>query len=72
MPKFGPISRRDLMSNLRKLGFSGPYRGTKHQYMQRGADTPRIPNPHQADIGVSLLRRILAEAGVSKDEWESV
>jgi predicted RNA binding protein YcfA (HicA-like mRNA interferase family) len=29
-----------------------------------------IPNPHEADISVDLLTRILRQAGISRDEWE--
>ena len=29
----------------------------------------RLPNPHQSDIGIDLLLRILQQAGVSKSEW---
>lgn len=32
--------------------------------------TLRIPNPHQTDIGMELLKRILRQAGISKEEWE--
>ena len=40
--------------------------------MKRGALKLRIPNPHQSDISLPLLRRILQQAGVSETEWESV
>jgi hypothetical protein len=70
MPPFGPIKRRDLVRILGQLDFAGPYSGGKHQFMVKGNITIRIPNPHQADIGIELLRRILNQAGVSKDEWE--
>ena len=30
----------------------------------------RLPNPHRGDIGVNLLGRILAQTGISRDEWE--
>lgn len=69
MPAFGPISRRDLVRNLKKLGFDGPYKGTKHDFMVKGDLTPRIPNPHRGDISRDLLGRILEQAGVSKEEW---
>lgn len=72
MPAFGPIKRRDCISGLRKIGFSGPYSGGKHQYMLQGTKWVRIPNPHQGDVSVSLLRQILAEADITRDEWESV
>ena len=72
MPTFGPIKRRELIQGLRRLGFDGPYSGGKHQFVVRGDVTVRVPNPHQADIGNELLARILKQAGVSKDDWESV
>ena len=50
MPPFGPISRRDLVRNLHRLGFEGPYSGGKHQFMVRGEVTLRIPNPHHVSI----------------------
>ena len=72
MPKFGPIKRRDLIAGFTRLGFTGPYSGGNHQFMKRGSLKLRIPNPHQSDISLPLLRRILEQAGVSETEWESV
>lgn len=72
MPPLGPIKRRELIRRLKQLGFEGPYSGGKHQFLVRGEITVRIPNPHRADIGRDLLLRILRQAGVSQDEWESV
>ena len=70
MPKFGPISRRDLIRYLRKLGFEGPIPGGKHQYMVREQTRLVLPNPHRGDIGRRLLNKILAQAGVSRTTWE--
>ena len=72
MPKFGPISRRDLIRHFRKLGFIGPYPGTKHPVMVKGQLKIVIPNPHGVDIGIGLLKQILNEAGISRQEWESL
>lgn len=72
MPTFGPVKRRELIEGLRDLGFEGPYSGSKHQLMARGDTTVRIPNPHQGDVSRDLLSRILKQAGVSREEWESV
>jgi hypothetical protein len=72
MPLLGPIKHRDLISCFHQLGFAGPYSGGKHQYMTRGAHKVRIPNPHQGDVSLSLLHRILEQAGVTSPEWESV
>jgi hypothetical protein len=30
-----------------------------------------IPNPHEGDIAVDLLVRILRRAEISRDEWDS-
>jgi predicted RNA binding protein YcfA (HicA-like mRNA interferase family) len=70
MPRFGPTRRRDLVRRLKELGFSGPYSGGKHQFMQRGDTTLLLPNPHESDISVELLARILRQAGISRGDWE--
>ncbi len=72
MPRFGPVSRRDLVRGLRRLGLDGPGQGGRHEYMRRGNVAVTIPNPHRGDIGIGLLARVLRQAGVSREEWESV
>ena len=72
MPPLGTVKRKDLIACLRLLGFTGPYAGAKHQFMQRPGKRIRIPNPHQSDIGKSLLTRILREAGISREQWENL
>ncbi|MDQ6632303.1 MAG: type II toxin-antitoxin system HicA family toxin [Verrucomicrobiota bacterium] len=56
MPK--PISRREMIRQLRELGWSGPYPGGKHSIMQKENQTVHIPNPHGGDIDWSLTKRI--------------
>ena len=72
MPSFGPIKRRDLLRYLRELGFGGPYSGGRHQFMIRGELRLYVPNPHEGDIGRSLLARILRQAGVDREQWEQL
>ncbi len=72
MGPLAPISHRNLIAKLRRLGFEGPYGGGKHPMMVRGELRLTIPNPHGADIGVALLARVLTQAGVSREECESV
>lgn len=72
MPRFGPISRRDLIRWLHAPGFSGPFPGSKHQIMQKGDITTIIPNPHRGDIGRDLLARVLRQAQISREEWENL
>ncbi len=70
MPPIRPIKRADLISHLKKLGFEGPISGGKHQFMIKGSHRLTLPNPHKGDIGRVLLLKILAEAGISREEWE--
>lgn len=70
MPPFGPVSRRMLIRSLRQLGFTGPYAGGAHEYMERGTTKLPLPNPHTGDISRGLLARILREAGISREAWE--
>ncbi|MDO8751906.1 MAG: type II toxin-antitoxin system HicA family toxin [Dehalococcoidia bacterium] len=72
MPRLGPISRNNLIRTLHQLGFEGPYSGGKHQFMAKGDKTLRLPNPHQTDVGVELLKRILRQAEISRAEWEEM
>ena len=72
MPWFGPISRDDLIRNLRKVGYDGPYSGGKHQYMVKGQLKLVVPNPHKGEVSQALLHRILQQAGISRDEWEKL
>ncbi len=72
MPPVGPTSRRDLIRGLRRLGFEGPFAGTKHEFMVRGTLRVRVPNPHRGDIGAELLIRILHEADIRREEWEAL
>jgi hypothetical protein len=69
MTKLRPVSRRELIQRLRLLHFDGPFCGGRHFFMSRDAIDVRIPNPHQSDISVDLLIRLLRQAGVSRKEW---
>ena len=69
MSRLTPVSWSRLVRRLRELGFEGPYGGGRHPQMRRGDVTVIIPNPHDGDISVGLLRRLLRQAGVSREEW---
>lgn len=72
MPPFGAIKRAELIRNLKKFGFDGPYSGGNHQYMVKDLLKVYIPNPHQGDISKGLLTKILRQAQISREEWEQL
>jgi predicted RNA binding protein YcfA (HicA-like mRNA interferase family) len=72
MPRIGPIRRQDFIFYLRRMGFEGPYAGGRHQIMQKGLQTVRVPNPHRGDISTGLLARILRDSGIDRAEWEKL
>lgn len=68
--KLFPVSRQHLIKRLRALGWEGPMAGGKHQHMVKGHIQLTIPNPHGGkDVGVNLLKLLLSEAGISRQEW---
>lgn len=69
MSSLRAISRFDLIKRLRKLGWEGPRAGTNHGYMVKGTHKLRVPNPHSKDISVGLLKKVLSQADISRDEW---
>jgi predicted RNA binding protein YcfA (HicA-like mRNA interferase family) len=71
MSRLGPVSWQNLVPRLSELGFDGPYAGGRPPQMRRrrGDLTVIIPNRHEGDIGVGLLRRLLRQAGVTREEW---
>lgn len=69
MSRLTPLSWREFVQRLHTLGFDGPYAGGRHPQMRRGDVTVVLPNPHEGDIGLGLLQRILRQAGVSREEW---
>lgn len=72
MPPFGLIKQKDLVRNLKFLGFDGPYSGGKYPFMIKGTLTIAIPNPHRSQLGKELLSRILKQASISREDWENI
>lgn len=69
MPKLGSISWSRFVRKMRQFDFSGPYQEGRHPYMIKDGLSVTIPNPHGEDISVDLLRRILKQAGISREHW---
>ena len=69
MTRLKPVAWREFVQRMRELGFEGPYAGGRHPQMRRGNVTVIIPNPHEGEIGVGFLTRLLRQADVTREEW---
>ena len=73
MSRWVPCKRRDFIQRLRKLGFEGPFSGTRHQFMVYGQH--RLAIPSNVEYSVPQLRMMIREVeGISgheitADEW---
>lgn len=76
MPAWRPLKRREFIRRLAALGFVGPVRGTRHDFMVYGQKRQTIPsNPEFSVPQIRfLLRQIEAVLGrkLSLGEWESL
>ena len=69
MTKLMPVSWKQLVNRLKDFGFEGPFSGGRHPYMIKGGLVLTIPNPHNKEISVDLLSRILKQADIKRQEW---
>ena len=59
MSPWQPCKRRVFIKRLRKLGFEGPFSGTRHQFMVFG--NYRLSIPSNAEYSVPQLRKMIRE-----------
>jgi predicted RNA binding protein YcfA (HicA-like mRNA interferase family) len=71
MPKLRSVSFSELVRKLKALNFEGPFSGGKHLFMVNGHLRLTIPNPHRQDIGADLLKRILKQGEIERNEWDN-
>jgi len=71
MSKLAPLKPEEVVRKLRKLGFSGPIPGGKHVRMYHPESGKIIPIPmHKAkDVSIGLIREIINELEISREEW---
>ena len=76
MNRLNPCKRNDFIRRLRRLGFDGPYSGSKHQFMIFGHNRLAIPtNPEYSVPQLKLMLREVAEIigrEVAQDEWTAL
>ncbi len=76
MSPWKPCKRRDFIRRLRKLGFDGPYSGTRHQFMIYRQNRMAIPS--NAEYSVPQLRMMIREVegilnrGITMNEWNKL
>ena len=59
MNRWTPCKRLDFIRRLRKLGFDGPYSGTRHQFMIY--QNHRLSIPSNSEYSVPQLRFMIRE-----------
>ncbi len=74
MAGWHPIKRREFIRRLRALGFDGPHRGTRHEFLVFGQKRQTIPSNSDYSLPQlkMLLRQVEAVLGrkVTADEWD--
>ena len=67
-----PVSWNELIRKVHALGFEGPYTGKgPHPIMRKGMIRVMVPNPHRADVSVDLIKKILRQGEIGREEWIS-
>ena len=73
MSQWRRCKRREFIRRLRKLGFDGPYTGTRHQFMVYKQH--RLAIPSNDEYSVPQLRMMLQEVEqitgrqISDEDW---
>jgi predicted RNA binding protein YcfA (HicA-like mRNA interferase family) len=76
MSRWTPCKRSEFIRRLRKLGFDGPYSGTRHQFMVY--QQHRLTTPSNQEYSVPQLRMMIRELEdilghtVTVEEWNSL
>ncbi|KAF5411849.1 MAG: hypothetical protein C5S43_02775 [Candidatus Methanocomedens sp.] len=76
MSPWKPCKRRDFIKKLRKLGFKGPYSGTRHQFIV--IENHRLAIPSNAEYSMPQLRIMIREVeeilnrNINLNEWEKL
>jgi predicted RNA binding protein YcfA (HicA-like mRNA interferase family) len=71
MSKLTPLKPREVMRKLRQLGFDDPFPGGRHPRMVHPDTGTIIPVPmHKGkNVSVGIIRAIIREVGLSREEW---
>ena len=73
MSAWSPCKRREFIRRLKRIGFAGPFSGTRHQFMTIGEH--RLAIPSNSEYSTPQLRFMLREVEnilgrkITSDEW---
>jgi hypothetical protein len=76
MAAWQPLKRREFVRRLRALGFTGPYSGTRHDFLVLGQRRQTVPS--NADYSLPqvkmLVRQVEGLLGrkISAEEWAAL
>jgi predicted RNA binding protein YcfA (HicA-like mRNA interferase family) len=76
MSQWSPCKRNDFIRKLRRLGFDGPYSGSKHQFLV--FEHQRLTVPSNSEYSVPQLKMMLREAAdiigrdIEAEEWNNL
>jgi hypothetical protein len=74
--RWKPCKRREFIRRIQKLGFDGPFSGTRHQFMVY--EQHRLAIPSNNEYSVPQLRMMILEVEeiigckVSAEEWNKL
>ena len=75
MSQWAPCKRKEFVGRLRKLGFDGPFSGTRHHFMIYGEN--RLAIPSNKEYSIPQLRMMLREVEaitrrkITLEKWNS-
>ncbi len=76
MAGWHPLKRREFIRRLRALGFDGPHRGARHEFLVFGQKRQTIPsNPDYSLPRLKMLLRqveAVLERMITADEWDQL
>jgi predicted RNA binding protein YcfA (HicA-like mRNA interferase family) len=76
LSRWTPCKRREFIQKLQQLGFSGPFSGSKHQFMIY--QEYRLTIPSNDEYSVPQLRMMIREAEeiierqITLEQWNSL
>jgi hypothetical protein len=76
MAGWRPTKRPEFIRKLQALGFAGPYRGTRHDFLLFGSHCQTIPSNKEYSVPQlkMLLRQVELTVGrkLSAEEWAAL